>query len=225
MTVSRQKKVDAWKSEAASSFICRALNALHKRPRVNLEPFLSDAILPFCSHHIFFQDDKSTLEMEGRKEGEYFTANLPSDSLTSMCCVQPTHSPPVRHFPISLANSPFSKASSSSPPSRFLIIRYRINSTISCQSAQCQRRKLPPHPNPPRNPPARQDSSNQKFDFFDDQKKSKVRVSRVKKRQVMGLAPTTKGAALESQFTIRARPSKPKRSQGFPTTIFIQNQY
>ena len=106
------------------------------------------------------------------------------------------------------------------------VFDYQISdhSTITCQSARCQRRKLPPHPNPPRNPPARQDSSNQKFDFFDDQKKSKVRVSRVKKRQVMGLAPTTKGAALESQFTIRARPSKPKRSQGFPSTIFIQSK-
>ena len=119
----------------------------------------------------FFRMTSLPLRLKGERKG---STSLPTFLQThSLLCVQPAHSPPVRHFPTCQLIF----------KSLLLIVievfDYQISdSTITCQPAQCQRRKLPPHPNPPRNPPARQDSSNQKFDFF-DQKKSKVRVSRV----------------------------------------------
>ena len=92
VSVRMQKKVDACKSEAVISFMIMMARALHKRPpAVNLD-------LPFCpmpsSHSTpithFFQDDKPTLEIEGRKEGEYSslptflqTHSLPTNPFTS----------------------------------------------------------------------------------------------------------------------------------------------
>ena len=125
---------------------------LHKRPTVNLFVRCHPPILPPSN---FFQDDKPALEIEGRKEGEYFTANLPSDSLTSVCTTHPfTCQLIFKQLVLLICIEVFD-------------LRISDSTITVCQSAQCQRRKLPPHPNPPRNPPARQDSSNQKFDFFD----------------------------------------------------------
>ena len=78
------------------------------------------------------------------------TANLASDSLTSKSN-QPIHLPSAT-FLSHLTTHPQKPR----PPHlhRGFDLYQILYSTITvCQSAQCQRRELPPHPNPPRNPP------------------------------------------------------------------------
>ena len=89
---------------------------------------------------------------------------MTANRLTHFCVT--THSLPSRHsrtapMPTHLKKSPH-------PPQK----RGSGSTITSRHSAQCQRRNLPPHPNPPRNPPARQYSSNRNFNLFDQTRKS-----------------------------------------------------
>ena len=75
---------------------------------------MSDAILPFCRHQIFFRMTSRPLRLKGERRG---STSLPTFLQThSLLCVQPTHSPA----------SSSSNASSSSSASRFSIFGSRI---------------------------------------------------------------------------------------------------
>ena len=81
---------------------------------------MSDAILPFCRHQIFFRMTSRPLRLKGERRG---STSLPTFLQThSLLCVQPTHSPA----------SSSSNASSSSSASRFSIFGSRI---VQSQSA------------------------------------------------------------------------------------------